>query len=48
MIENRYAEKANYWDTTVHPSKSQAEIVEMLEEFGADSIMIAQGQSNPN
>jgi hypothetical protein len=43
---NRYAEEANYWDTTVHPAKSQAEIVEMLEDFGAEKLMIAQGQAD--
>ncbi len=41
----RYAEDANYWQTTVHPAKSQAEIVEMLEDFGATNMMIAQGQA---
>ncbi len=41
----RFAEDSNYWDTTVHPSKSQSEIVEMLEDFGADQIMVVQGQS---
>jgi len=41
----RFAEKANYFDTLVHPAKSQAEIVEMLEDFGADSIMMMQGQA---
>lgn len=41
----KYAEESNYWDTTVHPSKSQGEIVELLEDFGADQIMVVQGQS---
>ena len=40
-----YAENAPYWNTTIHPAKSQAEIVEMLEAFGAESIMTMQGQS---
>ncbi len=44
-MQARYAEQANYWDTTVHPARSQGEITEMLEEFGAESIMVAQGQS---
>ena len=42
---DRYAEEANYWDTTVHPAKSQAEIVEMLEDFGTTNLMMAQGQT---
>lgn len=41
----RYAEDANYFDTTVHPAKSQAEIVEMLEDFGAVNFIIQQGQA---
>lgn len=41
----RYAEDMPYWATTVHPAKSQGEIVEMLEEFGASSLMIVQGQA---
>jgi len=44
-VRIRYAEDSNYWDTTVHPSKSQGEIVEMLEDFGAEQIMSVQGQS---
>lgn len=35
MSETRHAEDANYWQTTVHPAKSQGEIIEMLEDFGA-------------
>ena len=42
---NRFAEDANYFDTTVHPAKSQAEIIELLEEFGADSLQMTQGQA---
>lgn len=41
----RYAEEFNYWDTIVTPAKSQGEIIEMLESFGADSIMLVQGQA---
>ncbi len=44
-MKTRYAENSNYWDTTVHPSKSQGEIIELLEDFGADQIMTVQGQS---
>lgn len=44
MIQ-RYAETANYFDTTVHPAKSQAEIMEMLEDFGAANFIIQQGQA---
>lgn len=41
----RFAEDANYFDTTVHPAKSQAEIMEMLEDFGASNFIIQQGQA---
>ena len=40
-----YAEDSPYWDTTVHPAKSQAEIIELLEAFGAESIMTISGIS---
>jgi hypothetical protein len=43
--DRRLAEDANYWSTTVHPAKSQAEIMVMLEEFGADNVMVAQGKA---
>ncbi len=39
------AEKMNYWDTTVHPAKSQAEILELLEDFGVVNCQISQGQA---
>lgn len=42
---NRFAEQANYFDTTVHPARSQGEIMDMLEEFGADQVMVVQGQA---
>lgn len=45
MSNNRYAEEANYWNTTVHPAKSQANIMVMLEDFGAVSMMVTQGQA---
>lgn len=41
----RYAEDANYFEITVHPAKSQAEIMEMLEGFGAANFIIQQGQA---
>ncbi len=41
----RYAEQANYWTTTVHPAKSQAAIIETLENFGAHSYQIMQGKA---
>jgi hypothetical protein len=47
-VKFRYAEDANYWETTVHPAKSQGEIVELLENFGADSVMVVQGQAGGN
>jgi len=42
---NRYAEKTNYWGTTVSPYKSQGEIMALLEAFGAESLMITQGKA---
>jgi len=43
-MKARFAEKANYWATTVHPTKSQGEIIELLEEFGAVNYQMMQGQ----
>jgi hypothetical protein len=43
--EKAVAEQFNYWDTTVHPAKSQAEIVELLENFGATNYQLLQGQA---
>lgn len=40
----KFAEDWNYFDTTVHPAKSQAEIIEMLEDFGAANYLVQQGQ----
>jgi hypothetical protein len=40
-----YAEDMNYWSTTVHPSVSQGEISQLLEEFGATSVMVMTGQA---
>lgn len=42
----RYAEEANYWTTTVHPAKSQGEISEMLDDFGATAVFTMTGQVN--
>ena len=47
LMKVRFAEKANYWATTVHPAKSQGEIIELLEEFGAVNYQMMQGQSLP-
>ena len=44
-MQNRFAENANYWDTTVHPAKSLGEIQELLESFGAMNTIITQGQA---
>lgn len=44
MISARFAEEANYWSTTVHPAKSQGEIIQRLEDFGTRNLMITQGQ----
>jgi hypothetical protein len=41
----RYAEAANYWDTTVNPATSQGEIIGLLEDFGATTVFMMQGQS---
>jgi uncharacterized protein YwbE len=41
----RFAEDANYFDTTVHPAKSLGEIQEMLDDFGAENVMVIQGQA---
>ena len=42
---NRFAEDANYWDTTVSPAKSQGEIHELLEQFGTDTVSFTTGQA---
>jgi len=39
-----YAEDSNYWETSVHPAKSWAEIEEMLEDFGVSETMTARGR----
>jgi hypothetical protein len=41
----RFAEDANYWDTTVHPAKSLGEIQEILEDFGVTNTLVTQGQA---
>lgn len=43
--DQRYAECANYWQTTVHPAKSQGEIIEMLDSFGVEQMQVSQGQA---
>jgi hypothetical protein len=40
-----YAEDRPYWDTTVSPAKSLGEVQELLEDFGAGSMIITQGQA---
>jgi len=40
----RYAESANYWNTTVHPAKSKGEIEQLLDDFGASQQLTAKGQ----
>lgn len=40
-----YAEEFNYWQTTVHPAKSHAEIIEMLEDYGIIDVNLTQGQA---
>lgn len=42
----RFAEDANYWNTTAHPAASQGEIAEMLENFGATAVFVMTGQAN--
>ena len=45
-MKARWAERANYWQTSVHPAKSQAEIIARLEDFGTSNLAIIQGQAN--
>lgn len=45
MCEILYAEQMPYWQTTVHPYKSQADIMVMLERFGAVKTIVSQGQA---
>jgi hypothetical protein len=45
MSLSRFAEDANYWDTTVHPAKSLGEIQEILEDFGVTNTLVTQGQA---
>jgi len=40
-----YAEDMNYWQTTVHPTTSQGEVLELLEHFGASAIQTMTGQA---
>lgn len=40
----RFAEKANYFDTTVHPANSMGNIQAMLDDFGATAINVMTGQ----
>lgn len=40
-----YAEDNSYFDTTVHPAKSQGEIMEMLDDFGAANYHVMQGRA---
>ena len=44
-MKPRYAEEANYWDTTVQSGNSQGEIIDLLNDFGAESVMFAQGNA---
>jgi hypothetical protein len=46
--ETRYAEDANYWQTTVSPYKSQGEIMELLDRFGAANMAVTQGKAGEN
>jgi len=41
----RHAEEANYWQTTVSPSRSQGEIMELLNDFGTSNYQITQGRT---
>jgi hypothetical protein len=44
-MKPRYAEEANYWDTTVAAGNSQGEIIALLDAFGAESILVGQGNA---
>lgn len=46
MTKQRFAEDSNYWDTQVHPAKSQGEITELLEDFGIENIQFSTGKAN--
>lgn len=41
----KYAEELPYWDTTVKLENSQAEVMGLLNRFGASAVMFAQGQT---
>lgn len=43
-----YAESLNYFSTSVTPSKSQGEIMQLLEDFGATMTQVTQGTVNGN
>ena len=45
-MNKKFAEEFNYWNTTVHPSKSQGEIMALLENFGIQNIQVSQGTAN--
>ena len=45
MTTNRYAEDANYWQTTVHAARSMGEVIELLEKFGVQRHELRQGQT---
>jgi hypothetical protein len=44
-MEKEHAEDRPYWATTVHPAKSQGQIIELLENFGAKDMIVSQGHS---
>jgi hypothetical protein len=44
-MEAKKAEDSNYWQTLVRSSKSQGEIMELLNDFGASNYQITQGRT---
>ena len=42
----QFAEDSSFFDTTVSPGKSQAEVIELLENFGATNYQLSQGQAD--
>ena len=44
-MDKRFAEDANYFDTSVAPGKSLGEVQELLDDFGAEATMVTQGKA---
>lgn len=44
MNKPRFAEQANYWQTTVHSAVSQGKITQLLEDFGSTNLTVTTGR----